>query len=121
MSGSTPPSVPTSMAALFLLCCWIPPDSLLSHGRQFFATNTVHPVNGYQPAMPTLHAASITNGQFGFWINGNTGPDYMIQTSTNLTSWIPVFTSNLPSLPYFWVDTNSLSYPFFFYRVLLGP
>jgi hypothetical protein len=74
-----------------------------------------------QPAMPTLRAVSITNGQFGFWISGNTGPDYMIQTSTNLTSWIPVFTSNLPSLPYFWVDTNSLSYPFFFYRVLLGP
>src|ERR1035437_3000787 len=48
MSGSTPPSVPTSMAALFLLCCWIPPDSLLSHGRQFFATNKVHPVNGYR-------------------------------------------------------------------------
>jgi len=25
------------------------------------------------------HAVSITNGQFGFWINGNTGPDYIIQ------------------------------------------
>jgi hypothetical protein len=74
-----------------------------------------------QPAMPTLNAASITNGQFGFWINGNTGPDYMIQTSTNLTSWISVFTSDSPSLPYFWVDTNFFSYPFFFYRVLLGP
>ena len=38
------------MAAPFLLCCWIPPDSLLSHERQFFAKNTVHPVNGYQLA-----------------------------------------------------------------------
>ena len=36
------------MAAPFLLCCWIPPDSLLSHERQFFAKNTVHPVNGYR-------------------------------------------------------------------------
>jgi len=74
-----------------------------------------------QPAIPTLNAASMTNGQFGFWINGNTGPDYTIQASTNLTSWVSVFTSNSPALPYFWVDTNSMSYPFLFYRVLLGP
>jgi hypothetical protein len=35
------------MGALFLLCCWILPDSLLSHGKQFFENNTLHPVNGY--------------------------------------------------------------------------
>jgi len=74
-----------------------------------------------QPATPTLNAASITNGQLGFWINGDTGPDYTIQTSSNLTSWVSVFTSNSPALPYFWVDTNSVSSPFLFYRVLLGP
>ena len=74
-----------------------------------------------QPIAPTLNAAYITNGQFGFWINGDTGPDYTIQVSTNLTSWTPVSASNSPALPYFWVDTNSLSYPFLFYRVLLGP
>ena len=74
-----------------------------------------------QPAVPVLSAVSITNGQFGFWINGDTGPDYTIQASTNLTSWVSVFTSNSPALPYFWVDTNSVSYPFLFYRVLLGP
>jgi hypothetical protein len=74
-----------------------------------------------QPALPTLNATSITNGQFGFWIDGNTGPDYTIQASTNLTSWDSIFTSNSPALPYFWVDTDSVSYPFRFYRVLLGP
>ncbi len=74
-----------------------------------------------QPVSPTLSTASITNGQIGFWINGNTGPDYTIEVSTNLTSWTPVITSSSPSLPYFWADTNSLSYPALFYRVLLGP
>jgi hypothetical protein len=74
-----------------------------------------------QPVVPVLNAVSITNGQFGFWINGNTGPDYTIQASTNLTSWNPVFTGNSLPLPYFWVDTNSLSYPFRFYRAVLGP
>jgi hypothetical protein len=74
-----------------------------------------------QPAFPVLNAVSITSGQFGFWINGNTGPDYTIQASTNLTSWNPVFTSNSPPLPLFWVDTNSFSHPFRFYRAVLGP
>jgi len=74
-----------------------------------------------RPASPALSAASITNGQLGFWINGDTGPDYTIQVSTNLTSWSPVITSSSPSLPCFWAATNSLSYPSLFYRVLLGP
>jgi hypothetical protein len=74
-----------------------------------------------QPVVPVLNAVSITNGQFGFWINGNTGPDYTIQVSTNLTSWNPIFTGNSLPVPYFWVDTNSLSYPFRFYRAVLGP
>jgi hypothetical protein len=74
-----------------------------------------------QPAMPTLGPASITNNQFGFWVNGNTGPDYTIQVSSNLTSWVPLFTNNSPSLPFFWVDTNSLPAPALFYRLLLGP
>ena len=74
-----------------------------------------------QPAAPTLTAASITNGQFGFWINGDTGPDYTIQVSTNLTSWNPVFTGNSPAVPYYWVDTNSVAYPYYFYRTVLGP
>jgi len=58
-------------------------------------------------------SASIANGQLGFWINGDAGLDYTIEASTNLTSWTPVNTISSPSLPYFWVDTNSasLSYP----------
>jgi Glycosyl hydrolase catalytic core/F5/8 type C domain/Carbohydrate binding module (family 6) len=74
-----------------------------------------------QPASPTINAASITNGQFGFWINGNAGPDYTVEVSTNLNSWTPVITSSSPSLPYFWADTNAVAYPALFYRVVLGP
>jgi len=74
-----------------------------------------------QPAVPALNAGSITNGQFGFWIYGDTGPDYTILASTNLASWNPIFTINSPSLPYYWVDTNSAVYPDRYYRTLLGP
>ena len=74
-----------------------------------------------QPVVPTLNAVSITSGQFGFLINGSTGPDYTILASTNLTSWNPVFLGNSLAVPYFWVDTNSSSYPIRFYRTVLGP
>ena len=71
--------------------------------------------------VPSLYGASLTNGQFGFWINGNSGTNYTIMASTNLTSWNPIFTTNPPSLPYFWIDTNSSAYPVRFYRTVLGP
>jgi hypothetical protein len=74
-----------------------------------------------QPATPAINAAAITNGHFGFWINGNSGPDYIVQASSNLTSWAAISVSNSPALPYFWADTNSVSNPCLFYRVLLGP
>jgi len=75
-----------------------------------------------QRIVPALYGASITNGQFGFWINtNNTGTNYTLMASTNLTSWIPIFTTNLPLLPFFWMDTNSPAYPVRFYRTVLGP
>ena len=74
-----------------------------------------------RPAVPALNSISITNGRFGFLINGSTGPDYTILVSTNLTSWNPIFTGNSLPVPCYWVDTNSLSYPIRFYRTVLGP
>jgi hypothetical protein len=74
-----------------------------------------------QPAAPTLHASTLSNGRYQFTINGDAGPDYLVQTSTNLTSWVTTFTNTSPSLPFIWVDPNSLVYPANFYRVLLGP
>ena len=74
-----------------------------------------------QPAVPTLTSASMINGQLGFWINGDTGPDYTILASTNLTIWNAIYTTNSPALPCFWTDTNSLSYPMRYYRTVLGP
>jgi hypothetical protein len=74
-----------------------------------------------QPAVPAINAVSITNDHFGFWINGSAGPDYIVQESSNLTSWASMSVSNSPALPYFWMDTNPVSNPSLFYRVLLGP
>jgi hypothetical protein len=63
----------------------------------------------------------MTNGQFYFQINGDFGPDYSIQASTNLMNWATIFTTNSPALPFNWIDTQSGQWPAQFYRVLLGP
>ena len=70
---------------------------------------------------PLLMGAAISSGHFGFWIEGSTGPDYVIETSTDLSSWIPIWTNISPSLPYFWVDTNSVSASSLFYRLRVAP
>ena len=109
-------------------------DSVVTNGTTYFyvvlavnngcdSTNSIQvSATPNQPIVPALYGASITNGQFGFWINtNNTGTNYTLMASTNLTSWIPIFTTNLPLLPFFWMDTNSPAYPVRFYRTVLGP
>ena len=74
-----------------------------------------------RPVQPTLTASSVTNGQFGFWVYGDAGPDYTVETSTNLGTWLPLGTWSSPVLPFFWSDTNLISGPARFYRAMLGP
>ena len=74
-----------------------------------------------RPVKPSLNFASITNDQFMFKINGDAGPDYTIQFSTNLVSWATIATVSSPTLPYFWADSNLAASGFRFYRALLGP
>jgi hypothetical protein len=78
-------------------------------------TVTVNPLS--TPGFANISAAG---GQFSFNVSGQSGPDYAIETSTNLTQWSNVFITNSPALPFIWTDavTNS---PQRFYRVKLGP
>ena len=70
--------------------------------------------------VPTVSSVSVAGGQFGFSISGQSGPDYAVETSTNLTQWSTVLVTNSPALPFEWMDTNSAD-PQRFYRVKLGP
>jgi len=54
-------------------------------------------------------------------INGITGPDYIVQISTNLFDWQNLFTNTSPAVPFTFTDTNAAVAPAQFYRVLLGP
>ena len=69
---------------------------------------------------PGLSNVSVAGGQFSFSVGGQSGPDYAIDTSTNLTQWSNVFITNSPVLPFNWTDASTSS-PVHFYRVKLGP
>jgi hypothetical protein len=69
---------------------------------------------------PGLSNVSFVGGHFGFNVSGQSGPDYAVETSTNLTQWSPVFITNWPALPFNWTDATTNS-PVRFYRIKLGP
>ncbi len=81
---------------------------------QSFAIN-VNPLT-----LPSLNPPILSNGAFALTINGISGPDYAIQVSTDLISWQTIFSTNSPSLPLTWFDTNPPA-PVRFYRSVVGP
>jgi hypothetical protein len=70
---------------------------------------------------PVVGNVSIAGGKFTLSVNGQSGPDYAVETSTNLFQWSNVFVTNSPALPFVWIDTSSTTAPLRFYRIKLGP
>jgi len=71
---------------------------------------------------PTFAAPGWNSGQFNLRVtNGQIGPDYAVQASTNLVDWTILWMTNLPSTNFVWSDTNAGAYPTRFYRLELGP
>ena len=81
-------------------------------------------VNVLPPASPVISGAGFSNGQFTMQINGDFGPDYLIETATNLGAgalWLPLLTNVSPSVPFSWSDSGATNATKRFYRVRLGP
>jgi hypothetical protein len=74
-----------------------------------------------QPVAPSLTSPAYDGRAFSMTINGDTGPDYTILGSTNLTDWTTLLTTNGLSVPLLFADPDSSSFDQRFYRVLLGP
>jgi glucosylceramidase len=74
-----------------------------------------------KPAAPALKPFAGTNGNAAFWISGEAGPDYLLQTSTNLIFWNTISTSTPSVFPFYWADTNPVAAAARFYRAKLGP
>jgi glucuronoarabinoxylan endo-1,4-beta-xylanase len=70
---------------------------------------------------PVVSSPSVFGGQINMTVNGPQGPDYTLQTTTNLTtSWQALFTTNSPLMPCTFADTNLID-PARFYRFQIGP
>lgn len=79
-------------------------------------TVTVNPLT-----LPSAVSLALSNGQFGFQVSGQAGPDYAVQVSSNLVDWSTLFITNSPPMPFQWTDTNAATLPARFYRIKVGP
>jgi len=76
---------------------------------------TVNPLS-----KPVFSSFEVTNDQFTLQLDGQTGPDYEVQVSTNLFDWSNLFIANSPPMPWTWTDTNEGLLPARFYRIKSG-
>jgi hypothetical protein len=86
----------------------------LTTSRNFSVT--VNPL-----VMPTISNLTFAGGQFSLQVSGQAGPDYRIETSTDLKDWEGVFTADSPELPFTWTDSNTGDSSQRFYRIKVGP
>ncbi len=84
------------------------------------ATNNFHVIVNPLPP-PAISSITTSGPVIKLSANGLQGPDYTILTSTNLTSWQAVFTTNSPALPFTFNYTNSGNEVDRFFRIQLGP
>jgi len=75
---------------------------------------TVNPL-----ATPFISQPTFNAGSFTLSVGGQAGPDYAVETSTNLFNWTTSFITNSPAMPFIWI--GSASNPAQFYRIKTGP
>ncbi|MGA2500501.1 MAG: pectinesterase family protein [Tepidisphaeraceae bacterium] len=69
---------------------------------------------------PTILPPSFNGSQFSLTVSGQTGPDYAVQTSSDLITWTTVARYTSPSLPFTYTD-NAPTAAALFYRIICGP
>jgi pectate lyase len=81
------------------------------------STNVLLNLSVTTPAMPQVSGSAYNNGTFSLTVNGDSGHDYIIQASTNLTVWTSIFTNPMPTLPFTWNDSGASNFSQRFYRI----
>lgn len=77
-----------------------------------------------KPQAPAFSNPIVSNGIFSMLIGGDAGPDYILETSTNLANsslWMPTATNFSATPPYLWSNLISGGLNQKFYRVRLAP
>jgi len=85
------------------------------------STNAFLTVSSGADARPQMSGFVFTNGTFSLTITGVSGPDYIVQASTNLIIWDNIFTNHSPAPPFVWSDAAASNFNQRFYRVQLSP
>jgi hypothetical protein len=91
-------------------------------GNPMMAATQSFAVVVLRPSIPFLSSPAYANGQFQFTISGNTGPDYSIYVTTNLSlGWQLLLATNPPAFPFLFTDPAAANSPSRYYRLQLGP
>lgn len=70
--------------------------------------------------IPTLTASQPVGNQLGFNVSGQPGPDYAVQSSSNLVNWDTLLITNPVTMPFNW-NTNIGNLPAQYFRIKVGP
>jgi uncharacterized repeat protein (TIGR01451 family) len=84
--------------------------------------NSVYTTVIVGPLTPPQLSGSYTgsNHQFQFSITDTSQEPYVVQASTNLVNWVPIYTNPAPAAAITsFMDSATTNYPYRFYRVLL--
>jgi hypothetical protein len=73
-----------------------------------------------RPNIPTMELEPVFGDAYMLSVRGQAGPDYTIQTSTNLFVWQPIVVTNPVTFPFTWPVPKTAD-SIRFYRVSLGP
>jgi len=99
---------------------WVEAEVQWPDGRRAFATNSIN-VSVNSP--PVLNdPRRLAAGSFSFVLAGTPLASYVIQASTNLSSWVPISTNNLPGSGTLTItDPQSTSFSRRYYRAIKAP
>jgi hypothetical protein len=71
------------------------------------------------PSILFTSSGSFSNGVFQFQLSATPNQSYVLQSSTNLTQWMPISTSTPSASPFILSDPNATNFQEQFYRVIL--
>jgi hypothetical protein len=99
---------------------WVEAEVAWPDGRRAFATNFVTVSTNAPPQLSS--SRKIAGNAFTFLLTGAPVTTYVIQVSTNFTSWQPIATNTLPANGLLTITNANISaFPKQFYRALKTP
>jgi hypothetical protein len=74
-----------------------------------------------EPNVLFAYPSSFTNGMFQVKLLGQVGKSYILQATTNFTTWVSLNTNVVSSSPFYMLDSGSTNFQYRYYRVIEQP